>query len=109
MLGRSHRFIWLACCDGVADLRRSRPGAQDRQNRRGEFSTDVAFYIAEKRGYFQAGRAQAEFIYFDSGAKMIVPLGSGALDAGGGAPPSAGLYNAVEARYRAAHRRRQRA
>ena len=58
-------------------------------------STDVAFYIAEKRGYFKQEGLKAEFIYFDSGAKMIVPLGSGALDAGGGAT-SAGLYNAVE-------------
>jgi NitT/TauT family transport system substrate-binding protein len=58
-------------------------------------STDVAFYIAEKRGYFKEEGLKAEFAYFDSGAKMIVPLGSGALDAGGGAI-SAGLYNAVE-------------
>ena len=58
-------------------------------------STDVAFYIAEKRGYFKQEGLKAEFVYFDSGAKMIVPLGSGALDAGGGAT-SAGLYNAVE-------------
>src|SRR5260370_39626243 len=58
-------------------------------------STDVAFYIAEKRGYFKDEGLKAEFVYFDSGAKMIVPLGSGALDAGGGAT-SAGLYNAVE-------------
>src|ERR1700730_15212178 len=58
-------------------------------------STDVAFYIAEKRGYFKQEGLQADFVYFDSGAKMIVPLGSGALDAGGGAT-SAGLYNAVE-------------
>src|SRR5258708_544371 len=58
-------------------------------------STDVAFYIAEKRGYFKEEGLKAEFVYFDSGAKMIVPLGSGALDAGGGAT-SAGLYNAGE-------------
>ena len=58
-------------------------------------STDVAFYIAEKRGYFKQEGLKADFIYFDSGAKMIAPLGSGALDAGGGAT-SAGLYNAVE-------------
>src|SRR5216684_5708167 len=58
-------------------------------------STDIAFYIAEKRGYFKAEGLKADFAYFDSGAKMIPPLGSGALDAGGGAT-SAGLYNAVE-------------
>jgi NitT/TauT family transport system substrate-binding protein len=58
-------------------------------------STDVTFYIAEKRGYFKQEGLKAEFVYFDSGAKMIAPLGSGAIDAGGGAT-SAGLYNAVE-------------
>jgi len=42
-------------------------------------STDVAFYIAEKRGYFKAEGLKADFAYFDSGAKMIVPLGTGAL------------------------------
>jgi NitT/TauT family transport system substrate-binding protein len=58
-------------------------------------STDIAFYLAEKRGYFKDEGLKADFAYFDSGAKMIVPLGQGALDAGGGAT-SAGLYNAVD-------------
>jgi NitT/TauT family transport system substrate-binding protein len=58
-------------------------------------STDIAFCIAEKRGYFKAEGLKADFNYFDSGAKMIPPLGFGELDAGGGAT-SAGLYNAVE-------------
>ncbi len=34
-------------------------------------STDIAFYIAEKRGYLKAEGLKAEFAYFDSGAKMI--------------------------------------
>ena len=46
-------------------------------------STDIAFYIAEKRGYLKAEGLKAEFAYFDSGAKMIVPLGTGDLDTGG--------------------------
>jgi NitT/TauT family transport system substrate-binding protein len=58
-------------------------------------TTDIAFYIAEKRGYLRQEGLKADFAYFDSGAKMIVPLGTGALDAGGGAA-SAGLYNAVD-------------
>jgi NitT/TauT family transport system substrate-binding protein len=58
-------------------------------------STDIAFYIAEKRGYLKQEGLKADFAYFDSGAKMIVPLGTGALDTGGGAA-SAGLYNAVD-------------
>src|SRR5882672_2873298 len=58
-------------------------------------STDIAFYLAEKRGYLKAEGLKADFAYFDSGAKMILPLGTGDLDAGGGAA-SAGLYNAVD-------------
>jgi NitT/TauT family transport system substrate-binding protein len=58
-------------------------------------STDIAFYLAEKRGYLKAEGLKADFAYFDSGAKMILPLGTGDLDTGGGAA-SAGLYNAVD-------------
>ncbi len=58
-------------------------------------TTDLAFYIAQKRGYLREEGLTAEFVYFDSGAKMIAPLGAGQIDAGGGAT-SAGLYNAVE-------------
>jgi len=58
-------------------------------------STDIAFYLAEKRGYFKEEGLKAEFAYFDSGAKMILPLGTGDVAAGGGAA-SAGLYNAVD-------------
>jgi NitT/TauT family transport system substrate-binding protein len=58
-------------------------------------STDLAFYLAEKRGYFRDQGIKADFVYFDSGAKMIAPLGIGDIDAGGGAT-SVGLYNAVD-------------
>src|SRR5712691_411438 len=58
-------------------------------------STDIAFYLAEKRDYFKEEGLKAELAYFDSGAKMILPLGTGDLAAGGGAA-SAGLYNAVD-------------
>jgi NitT/TauT family transport system substrate-binding protein len=57
--------------------------------------SDVPFSIAERRGYFKEEGLKAELIVFDSGAKMIAPLGAGQLDAGGGAT-SAGLYNAIE-------------
>jgi NitT/TauT family transport system substrate-binding protein len=57
-------------------------------------SSDVAFFIADKKGYFRAEGIDAQFLPFDSGAKMVAPLGAGQLDVAGGSP-SAGLYNAV--------------
>lgn len=57
-------------------------------------SSDVAFFIADKKGYFHDEGIDAKFIPFDSGAKMVAPLGAGQLDVAGGSP-SAGLYNAV--------------
>ncbi|WP_205998860.1 ABC transporter substrate-binding protein [Paraburkholderia sp. Ac-20342] len=57
-------------------------------------SSDVVFFIADKKGYFRAEGIDAKFIPFDSGAKMVAPLGSGQLEVAGGSP-SAGLYNAV--------------
>lgn len=57
-------------------------------------SSDVAFFIADKKGYFRDEGIDAKFVSFDSGAKMVAPLGAGQLDVAGGSP-SAGLYNAV--------------
>jgi NitT/TauT family transport system substrate-binding protein len=57
-------------------------------------SSDVAFYIADKKGYFRQEGLAVTFTGFDSAAKMVAPLGAGQLDVGGGSP-SAGLYNAV--------------
>jgi len=57
-------------------------------------SSDVAFYIADKKGYFKQEGINIVLTPFDSAAKMVAPLGTGQLDVGGGAP-SAGLYNAV--------------
>jgi NitT/TauT family transport system substrate-binding protein len=58
-------------------------------------SSDVVFYIADKKGYFKEEGISVSFTPFDSAAKMVAPLGAGQLDIGGGSP-SAGLYNAVE-------------
>ena len=58
-------------------------------------ATDAGFYIADKKGYFRDAGLEVAFTAFPSAAKMIAPLGSGDLDAGGGTV-SAGLYNAVE-------------
>src|SRR5882757_2326012 len=58
-------------------------------------SSDAPFFIADAKGYFAAEGLTVELMPFDSGAKMVAPLGTGDLDAGGGAV-SVGLYNAVK-------------
>ena len=57
-------------------------------------SSDVGFYIADKKGYFKEEGIEASFIPFDSAGKMIPSLGTGQIEVGSGAP-SAALYNAV--------------
>jgi NitT/TauT family transport system substrate-binding protein len=57
-------------------------------------SSDVGLFIAHKKGYFTAEGLEVSFVPFDSGARMVAPLGAGRLDVGAGSP-SAGLYNAV--------------
>jgi NitT/TauT family transport system substrate-binding protein len=56
--------------------------------------SDASLLIADKKGYFRDAGIQVKFQNFDSAAQMIAPLGTGQLDAGGGAP-SAGFYNAI--------------
>lgn len=58
-------------------------------------TTDAPFFIAEEKGYFKEAGLHAEFVPFNSAAKMVPSLGIGELDAAGGAASSA-LYNAVE-------------
>src|SRR5438045_6892285 len=57
-------------------------------------SSDVGFFIADKKGYFREEGISVSFTEFDSGARMVAPLGTGQLDVGAGSV-SAGLYNAV--------------
>ncbi|MBA2689737.1 MAG: ABC transporter substrate-binding protein [Burkholderiales bacterium] len=57
-------------------------------------SSDVGFFIADKKGYFRQEGLNVTFTSFNSAAKMMAPLGAGQLDVGGGTV-SAGLYNAV--------------
>ncbi len=57
-------------------------------------SSDVGFFIADKKGYFKQEGLDVTFFPFDSGAKMVAPLGNGQLEVGAGSP-SAGLYNAI--------------
>jgi len=56
--------------------------------------SDGAIFIADVKGYFKEQGITLEAVPFGSAAQMVAPLGTGELDAGGGAP-SAGLYNAV--------------
>ena len=58
-------------------------------------SGDAPLFIADAKGYFKEAGIELKFMSFDTGAKIIAPLGAGELDVGGGAA-SAGLYNAVE-------------
>src|SRR5256712_2711220 len=55
---------------------------------------DGAIFIADAKGYFKEQSITLDAVAFASAAQMVAPLGTGDLDAGGGAP-SAGLYNAV--------------
>jgi NitT/TauT family transport system substrate-binding protein len=57
--------------------------------------SDGVLFIAADKGYLKAENIDADFVAFDTGAKMVAPLGAGQLDVGGGAA-SAGLYNAVD-------------
>jgi NitT/TauT family transport system substrate-binding protein len=84
--------LWLAPCSRLA----AQPSAGQTTVRVGivNASSDVAFFIADHKGYFRQEGILVAFTAFDSAAKMIAPLGVGRLEVGGGSP-SAGLYNAV--------------
>lgn len=55
---------------------------------------DVGIFVAEEKGYFKQENIEFKLTYFDSGARMVAPLGTGELDIGS-APMSIGLYNAA--------------
>lgn len=55
---------------------------------------DAGIYIGLEQGYFAQQGLDLELVPFDSAVNMIPPLGTGQLEAGGGAM-SAGLWNAV--------------
>ena len=57
--------------------------------------SDGGIYLADAKGFFKAQGITLESVAFQSAANMIAPLGTGELQAGGGAP-SAGLYNAID-------------
>jgi NitT/TauT family transport system substrate-binding protein len=55
--------------------------------------SDIAIFLADKKGYFKSEGLVIEFTPFTTAAQMVAPLGVGRLDVGGGTI-SAGLYNA---------------
>jgi NitT/TauT family transport system substrate-binding protein len=57
-------------------------------------STDIGFFIADKKGYFKEEGIDVTFTTFNTAAKMVAPLGVGQLDVGGGTV-AVGLYNAM--------------
>jgi NitT/TauT family transport system substrate-binding protein len=57
-------------------------------------TSDVIFYLAEEKGYFEHMRIEPQFERFDSGGRMIASLATNQIDIGGGSP-SVGLYNAM--------------
>jgi NitT/TauT family transport system substrate-binding protein len=56
--------------------------------------SDSGYYLADALGFFRDEGIAVTLTGFNSAAKMIVPLGTGELDVGGGTV-SAALYNAV--------------
>lgn len=56
--------------------------------------SDGGVYIGMQEGYFTEQGIEIELIGFDSAANMVAPMGTGQIDAGGGAL-SAGLFNAM--------------
>lgn len=58
-------------------------------------TADVGFYIADAKGFLKEEGIEANFIVFDSSARMVAPLATGEVDVGSGAV-SAALYNAFE-------------
>jgi NitT/TauT family transport system substrate-binding protein len=57
-------------------------------------STDAPFFMADAKGYFAEEGLHVDILNFAAAAKMVPALGTGELDAGGGAV-SVALYNAV--------------
>ncbi|HEX6511507.1 MAG TPA: ABC transporter substrate-binding protein [Chloroflexota bacterium] len=98
--------LLLAACGGGAPIPSASPAAQPpsakpapsalAKVRYGELQIvgDAGVYIALEQGLFAQQGLDLELVKFDSAVNMIPPLGTGQLEAGGGAM-SAGLWNAV--------------
>ncbi|HWZ48162.1 MAG TPA: ABC transporter substrate-binding protein [Herbaspirillum sp.] len=79
--------LWASAVGQAAELIPVRVGLANA-------SSDVGFFIADKKGYFKQEGLVVSYINFDSGAKMVAPLGAGQIEVGAGSV-SVGLYNAV--------------
>ena len=91
----SLRFLVLAAAVAAAVPAASAQTPEEVKVGLTNVSSDVGFFIADKKGYFAAEGIKVSTTPFASAAKMIAPLGIGELDVGGGTA-AAGLYNAVE-------------
>ncbi len=91
------RSVGLALVAAWIGLVSPQARAQEQELKVGVVGTtsDAPFFIAQAKGYFKDEGLTVAFIRFDSAAKMIASLGTGELDAGGGAT-SAALYNAAK-------------
>jgi NitT/TauT family transport system substrate-binding protein len=58
-------------------------------------TADVGFYIADAKGFLKDEGIEANFVVFDSSARMVAPLATGEVDVASGAV-GAGTYNALE-------------
>lgn len=85
----------LALCVGMSPFPPAR-AAEPATVRIGvlNIASDAPFIIAERKGYFKDEGIEPVFTTFASSGNMIVPLSTGQLDVGGGAP-SVGVYNGV--------------
>ena len=86
-LGACLAFAGIASNASAADMIPVRVGLANA-------SSDVGFFIADKKGYFKQEGLLVSFVSFDSAAKMVAPLGAGQIEVGAGSP-SVGLYNAI--------------
>ena len=87
-------FTAMLVCVALAALAVSRSSAEPTTTVRvgiANASSDAAFFIADKRGYFKHEGIQVSFTAMTN---MIAPLGTGQLDVGG-ISTSAALYNAA--------------
>jgi NitT/TauT family transport system substrate-binding protein len=96
---RARRFIASALAAGLfATFAPAAPvwGADPVTIRVGALNigSDAPFLIADKKGYFKDEGLNVTFTIFASAGQMVVPLSSGQLDVGGGAP-AVGIYNAA--------------
>jgi len=93
MLTAPPSVLWVALA-GMLCLAGPAPAADKVAVGTGGSASDAPFYIAYDQGYFKDEGLDVDLILLDSGAKVIAPLGTGALDVGSGAL-SVGFWNAL--------------